>query len=219
MGKVSELWRRVGMLVRRGKFERELEEEMRLHRELKEKDLIAEGRGGARGAVCGEPAIRECLYLRERGSEAWGWRWLKDFVQDARFGARMLWQNPGLTIIAVTTLALGIGVNTAVFTLFHAVMLKELPVTNPSALYRLGDGAELAESLLNGDTIRQKLDDDDLCFLAGILDSEGIPRDQLCISLVRPSKPGSRGKSFRRTSRNRRRHLSPARAMRQSARL
>jgi hypothetical protein len=159
------------------------------------------------------------LYLRERGSEAWGWRWLKDFVQDARFGARMLWQNPGLTIIAVTTLALGIGVNTAVFTLFHAVMLKELPVTNPSALYRLGDGAELAESLLNGDTIRQKLDDDDLCFLAGILDSEGIPRDQLCISLVRPSKPGSRGKSFRRTSRNRRRHLSPARAMRQSARL
>ena len=70
MGKVSELWRRVGMLVHRRKFERELEEEMRLHRELKEKDLIAEGRGGARGAVCGEPAIRECAVFagaRERG--------------------------------------------------------------------------------------------------------------------------------------------------------
>lgn len=64
--------------------------------------------------------------------------------------------------------------------------------------------AELADMLLNGDTIRQKLTDDDLCFLGGILDFEGISRDRLCISLVQLLRPDSRGRSFRKTSRNRR---------------
>src|SRR5438093_13304600 len=60
-------------------------------------------------------------------------------IQDVRFGLRMLAKNPGFTAVAVITLALGIGANTAIFTLIDAVMLKSLPVANPKQLYRLGD--------------------------------------------------------------------------------
>src|SRR5207302_6489448 len=61
------------------------------------------------------------------------------FIQDIRYGLRMLAKNPGFTAVAVITLALGIGANTAIFTLVDAIMLKSLPVADPKRLYRLGD--------------------------------------------------------------------------------
>jgi len=60
--------------------------------------------------------------------------------QDLRYGFRRLWQSPGFALVCVLTLALGIGANTAIFTLVDAVLLKSLPVKNPSELYRVGDG-------------------------------------------------------------------------------
>jgi predicted permease len=68
-----------------------------------------------------------------------GLPWLEMLAQDVRFGLRMLRKNPGFTAVAVLTLALGIGANTAIFTLTHAIMLSSLPVANPQQLYRLGD--------------------------------------------------------------------------------
>jgi len=76
------------MLVRREKFARELEEEMRLHRELKEKELIADGLDASEARYAANRQFGNAMYLRERGREAWGWRWLEDFMRDLRFGAR-----------------------------------------------------------------------------------------------------------------------------------
>ena len=68
-----------------------------------------------------------------------GNNFLASLGQDLRYGLRMLRKNPGFTAVAVVTLALGIGANTAIFTLIDAVMLKSLPVANPRELYRVGN--------------------------------------------------------------------------------
>ena len=66
-------------------------------------------------------------------------RLMEDLLLDSRVGLRQLRQHPGFSIVAILTIALGIGANTAIFTLVHAVMMKRLPVAEPEKLYILGD--------------------------------------------------------------------------------
>ena len=142
MSRAGETWRRVKMILRRETFDADLREEMRLHRELRERELRE---AGMSEKEAGHKASREfgnATALREESRERWGWQWLEDLGKDLRFGARMLRKHPGFTAVAVLTLALGIGVNTAIFTLVHAVMLKALPVAQPEQLYTLGDNRD-----------------------------------------------------------------------------
>src|SRR5450755_4406834 len=60
-------------------------------------------------------------------------------MQDIRVALRQLRKSPGFALTVILTIALGIGANTAIFTLVHAVLLKSLPVANPASLYRIGD--------------------------------------------------------------------------------
>jgi predicted permease len=78
--------------------------------------------------------------VKEDTWEVWSFVWLEQLWQDIRFGLRMLAKNPGFTTVAVLTLALGIGANTAIFTLIDAVTLRNLPVKDPSRLVLLYDG-------------------------------------------------------------------------------
>jgi predicted permease len=138
-GWFGDLGRRVVMLLRREKFDSEMDEEMRLHREMKQKELEAEGVEAREARYMAQRQMGNALRLREESRDAWGWNWVEHFMQDARLALRQLRRSPGFTIVAILTLALGIGANTAVFTLVHAVLLTPLPVKDPGQLYSLGD--------------------------------------------------------------------------------
>ena len=69
---------------------------------------------------------------------AWGWDWLETFLQDAGYGLRSMLRTPAITVVALTSLALGIGANTAIFSFLDAMMLRSLPVRDPQQLVKLG---------------------------------------------------------------------------------
>jgi macrolide transport system ATP-binding/permease protein len=136
---LPELGRRLLMMVRRKQFDRDLEEEIRVHRELREQQHVQSGMSPEEAHYATLRRFGNVALTEERSREMWEWSWLESTIQDVRYGLRQLRRSPGFTAVAVVTLALGIGANTAIFTLVDAVMLKSLPVANPGQLYRLGD--------------------------------------------------------------------------------
>jgi predicted permease len=120
--------------LRPGRRDAELEEELRLHLELATEDE-------RRRANRGENAGRAAAILSGGMAQAMdavrdqrGWPWLDDLARDLRYGLRALRRNPMFASVAVLTLALGIGANTAIFSLADAVLLRTLPVSNPRDL-------------------------------------------------------------------------------------
>jgi predicted permease len=132
-------------LFRKTRVEQELSEELRFHLENLTQQKIAEGMTRAEAHYAALRELGGVEQIKEECRDMRRVNYIESFLQDLRYGLRQLRRNPGFTAVAIITLALGIGANTAIFSLVDAVMLKSLPVANPKQLYRLGDNNNCCE--------------------------------------------------------------------------
>jgi macrolide transport system ATP-binding/permease protein len=131
---LTTTWLRVKALVKRRRLDRDLEEELRFHLEMREEKRRAEGIAQEDAPAAARRRFGNVTLLKEVCREMWTFSSVETLWQDVRFGARMLAKAPALTLIITVTLALGIGANTAIFSHVNALMLRPLPVAAPEQI-------------------------------------------------------------------------------------
>src|SRR5437764_2865335 len=125
---------RLRSLFRWAQADQELDDELRDHLERKTEEYVAKGmapeeaRRRARLDLCGMERVKEECRDARRVT------WFQDFVQDIRYGLRILRKSPGFASTVILTLGLGIGMNSAIFTVANGFLLREPPITDPSSV-------------------------------------------------------------------------------------
>jgi putative ABC transport system permease protein len=136
---LSEWFRRLQVLAGREQFDRDLQEEMRLHQELRARELMPQSGSAEDARRASRRRFGNATLLREESRDTWGWRWLEDFLQDVRYGARQLAAKPGFAVLAVLTLALGIGAATTIFSAVNPILFEPLPYPDSSRIMSISD--------------------------------------------------------------------------------
>ncbi len=144
----GRLWRRLRALLNKGELDRELDAELRYHVERQVAEYVAAGMTPAEARTA---ALRDfsdwggVTQSREQCREARGVRPLEDLRQDIVYGLRVLRRNPVFSLVAVVTLALGVGANTALFSITNAVVFRPLPFAEPERLLTLWESSAKSE--------------------------------------------------------------------------
>ena len=139
MSLAGEWKRRLQMLFGRDQLRRDLDEEMRLHIELRRMQQIESGLDPADAQRAAHRRFGNTTRMQEKSIVAWGWSGIETFLQDVAYGFRSMLRTLAITFVALISLALGIGANTAIFSFVDAVLLRSLPVKEPQQLVKLGD--------------------------------------------------------------------------------
>ena len=119
--------------------QQELEQELQSHLQMAAHDRMGRGQAPSDAARSARREFGNVGLVQRVTRDQWGWRWLEELLQDLRYGARILRKNPGFTLVAVLTLAIGIGANTAIFSMAQGFLLKPLSVPHLDRLVAIGE--------------------------------------------------------------------------------
>src|SRR5215471_1635268 len=124
-------------LLRKNRIEQEMDDEMRFHLLMRTREKVERGMRPDEAEREARRRFGNVGRIKDLARDIKGGGFMETLLQDLRYGARMLMKNPGFTVVAALTLALGIGVNTALFTLFNAAALRPLPVKDPERVVKV----------------------------------------------------------------------------------
>src|SRR5256885_1256128 len=140
---MGSVLRRLLFFFRRNQFDRDMEDELRFHEEMKAHALAdSDGMSGDEARAAARGRIGNPLRLGEQSSEAWTFPTFETFLRDARHALRLMGRDPAFTFTALATLALGIGLNTAIFTVAYGVLWRPLPYPNPDRLVMISSAQQ-----------------------------------------------------------------------------
>jgi putative ABC transport system permease protein len=148
----QRFWLKLQTLFHRNRTTQQLDDEFQFHLEQQIAENIARGMSREEARYTATRAFGNPTFLKEETRDTWGWIWLDQLAQDLRYGLRTLRKNLGFTAVAVLTLALGIGANTAIFQLIDALRLRAIPVKEPQQLVtvQLADNTGVRGSQASG---------------------------------------------------------------------
>ena len=138
---MNTLFRRLLHFLRWSRHDADLREEIETHRSLRQQALERDGLGPDAAASASRRAMGNIPLAVEDAREVWAMRALDNAQQDLRVALRGLRKSPGFALVAIGTLALGIGANTALFSIFSSLILRPLPVRDPVSLALLDNGS------------------------------------------------------------------------------
>jgi putative ABC transport system permease protein len=137
MDRFVSAWHRLKALVLRRRLDRDLDAELSFHLAMREADYRREGIAGDQARDAARRQFGNVTHFKEQSRDMWTFPSLESFGQDVRFAVRTLRKAPGFTVVAVLALAIGIGGNTAIFSLVDAVRARALPYSEPERLVQL----------------------------------------------------------------------------------
>ena len=112
----------------------ELRDEIQAHLDMATADRVARGESPAAAAASARRELGNVGQIQEAARDVWGRRWLEQAAQDVRYALRTFRRSPGFAAVAILSLALGIGANAAIFSMFEQMLLRALPAPEPATL-------------------------------------------------------------------------------------